>query len=138
MRKHTKPRLAARVPQKPDEINISTSPLLVPTWGSVMGFVDDGEDLRPLEEGAQTSMLSPLVESDRMIIPIRLQDSLMGSIELEENQFGRPWSEDDRELVEGVAEDLALSLQNARSYQLTLQALEEMRDGRQPEKPVPC
>jgi len=126
--KTPKPRLAARVPQKPDEINISTSPLLVPTWGSVMGFVDDGEDLRPLEEGAQTSMLNPLVESDRMIIPIRLQDSLMGSIELEENQFGRPWSEDDRELVEGVAEDLALSLQNARSYQLTLQALEEMRE----------
>lgn len=121
-------RMATRVPSKPDEINVATSPLLVPTWGDVMGFVDDGEDLRPLEEGAETAMLLPMVENDRLVVPIRLQDSLLGSIELEENQFGRDWSEEDRELVEEVAEDLALSLQNARSYQLTLQALEEMRE----------
>jgi len=121
-------RMTSRLPQKPDEINISTSPLLVPTWGDVMGFVDDGEDLRPIDEGAETAMLHPIVESDRLVVPIRLQDSLLGSIELEENQFGREWSEEDRELVQEVAEDLALSLQNARSYQLTVQALEEMRE----------
>ena len=126
--KPPKPRLAAQVPQKPEDINVSTSPLLVPTWGEVMGFVDDGSNLRPIEEGAQTAMLGPVVEPNRLVVPIKLQDSLLGSIELEENQFGRAWSEEDRELVEGVAQDLALSLQNARSYQLTLQALDEMRE----------
>jgi signal transduction histidine kinase len=63
-----------------------------------------------------------------MIIPITTGDSVLGEITFEEPEEGRIWSESDRELIEEISRQLGLALQDARSYQLTQQALEEMRE----------
>ena len=52
----------------------------------------------------------------------------MGVLEFETAEDGQPWSDDDQALVEAVAQQLGSALQDMRSYQLTQQALEEMRE----------
>jgi signal transduction histidine kinase len=52
-------------------------------------------------------------------------------VEFEEAEEGRNWSPEDRRLAEEVSRQLALALQDARSYQLTEQALDEMREADQ-------
>ena len=46
----------------------------------------------------------------------------------DENEQGRPWNDDDITMALGISEQLAVALQDARSVQLTEQALEEMRE----------
>ena len=48
------------------------------------------------------------------------------------------WSEEDHALARAVAQELAVAFQDARSYQLTQQALVEMREADRLKKPVSC
>ena len=91
-------------------------------WAQAPGYVDAGDGPRPLEAGA-----TPAV-SATMVVPILAQDRLLGVLEFGEHESGRPWTEHDRQLVEAAAQQLALALQDARSYELTQQALEDMRE----------
>jgi signal transduction histidine kinase len=120
--------LAMKLPQEPEEIGVMSTPPLAPTWGSVVGYVDDGEDLQPM--GSQRPITLPTDETDdrKLVIPIQVQDNMLGVIELEENETGRPWTDSDRAVATAIAQDLALTLQDARSRLLTNQALEEMRE----------
>jgi signal transduction histidine kinase/DNA-binding response OmpR family regulator len=92
-------------------------------WARALGYHDNGRTVRAIDsEDAASTETPPLV------IPILSQDRLLGVLEFGEHESGRPWTEDDMLLAEAAAQQLAVALQDTRSYQLTQQALDEMRE----------
>ncbi len=120
-------RLAIAMPLPPDRLDAFASPELAPSWGEVLGFEDDGENVQPLPLSQAPPDINLHTDSERLVVPLRGQDRILGTIELEDKDGG-PWTEEDRALAEALAHEFALALQDARSHQLTQQALEEMRE----------
>jgi GAF domain-containing protein/HAMP domain-containing protein len=52
-------------------------------------------------------------------VPIRLQDQVIGILDVRSPEPGREWSEDEIAIIEAVAERLALALENARLFEET-------------------
>ncbi len=120
-------RLAVRVNQLPEEIEaIDTAPLAA-SWGFVGGYEDDGESVHPIKEMGEEIPAQSYIIDGHLIIPIHIGDTTIGVLEFDEHENGQPWSEDDTALAESLSEQLALTLQDVRSYQLTQQALDELQ-----------
>ena len=62
-----------------------------------------------------------------LVVPFQVQPSEQGLLEIIDDTPGRAWSEDERRLVEQVADQLSLALENARLFQETQAALAETR-----------
>jgi signal transduction histidine kinase len=94
----------------------------------VAGYVDDGRAVRPLQP-AEAGAASDAAGDGRMLqVPIQTPEETLGLLTFEPASDDRRWSEDDQLLAEAVAQQLALSLQDARARQLTERALDEMRE----------
>ena len=126
--RHQKARLAVSVPTPPDAVDSVSVPELAASWGQIMGYEDDQGRLSPIDDADQPVPLIAVHTHDRLVIPLRVQDEIIGIIELDRDDANNPWTNDDRLLVESVANEFAITLQDARSHQLTTQALEEMRE----------
>jgi signal transduction histidine kinase len=118
-------RLAVPIPQPPDELGPFATPPLAPTWGEVTTFVDDGESVTPVSSSSDVTFDE---EDHRLVVPIRVQDVDLGELVFDSRQDGQPWTDEDRALAEAVSQQLAVALQDARSNQLTQNALAEMRE----------
>ncbi|MCJ7569521.1 MAG: GAF domain-containing protein, partial [Anaerolineales bacterium] len=121
-------RMAVALPTPPDAIDAISVPELAASWGQILGYEDDRGNLRPIHDLDQPVALIAVHTQNRLVIPLRVQDEIIGVIELDRNEFDDPWTDEDRILVEAVAHEFAITLQDARSHQLTSQALEEMRE----------
>jgi PAS domain S-box-containing protein len=116
------------LPTPPEQVDASSVPMRAATWGDVLGFEADSNQIRPL---LAPDILPPSEQdrvSDKLITPLRVGDQVIGMIELDQKEDGSPWSDEERALAQAVAQEFAVSLQDARSYQLTQQALVEMRE----------
>jgi signal transduction histidine kinase len=120
--------MAMEIPLPPDLIDASSVPDLAPTWGAIIGYSDDGVDLKPISIPPEMDILEIDPPSHRMVIPLQVQDQIIGVLEIDEKEDGEIWSPENRELAESVAQEFALALQDTRSFQLTEQALDEMRE----------
>lgn len=58
-----------------------------------------------------------------LAVPVDLQDHSLGLLEIIDDSPNRIWSQDDQRLVEQVADQLSLALENARLFQNTQSAL---------------
>ena len=123
-----KSRLAVTLPIPPDSIDAIYAPELAASWGQILGYEDDRGDIRPIDDLDQPIELIAVHTQDRLVIPLRVQDEIIGVIELDGKDADNPWTDEDRILAEAVAHEFAITLQDARSHQLTSQALEEMRE----------
>lgn len=123
-----KSRMAVTLPIPPDSIDAITVPELAASWGQILGYEDDRGNLRPIDDLDQPIQLIAVHTPDRLVIPLRVQDEIIGVIELDGKDADDPWTDEDRVLAEAVAHEFAITLQDARSHQLTSQALEEMRE----------
>ncbi len=121
-------RLVVEVPTPADEIGATTPPKYAPGWGAILGFEDVEGDIHRLEDGKETLETRREQGENRLVIPLQVQDEIIGEIELESKMDGSSWQEEDQALANAIAHELAITLQDARSYQLTQQALEEMRE----------
>jgi len=122
-------RLAVSLPHQPDAVDATAPPPLLAGWGTVPGYELDGDTLRPVAATADSHSLSASTsQGGRLTVPISGPDSPVGVLEFDMPQDGEEWSEEDKQLVEAVAQQLGSALQDMRSYQLTQQALEEMRE----------
>jgi signal transduction histidine kinase len=119
-------RLAVPIPQPPEEVGPFAAPQLAPTWGEVAAFVDDGVEVKPLSPSQDAA--AALDEDHKLVVPIRLQDVDLGELVFDSREDGQPWTDEDRALAEAVSQQLAVALQDARSNQLTQNALAEMRE----------
>jgi signal transduction histidine kinase/DNA-binding response OmpR family regulator len=124
-RKPSAPAYAARTAHDPDVVTVHTPAPIAVTWASSTGYTDNGQAVEALTEEVVPQTEVP---AGALVVPVRSQDAVLGHLELVSSQAGQPWTEDDRLLVEGVAQQLAMAMQDARSYQLTQQALDEMRE----------
>jgi signal transduction histidine kinase/DNA-binding response OmpR family regulator len=117
------------LPQSPDEIGVSSVPTLAPTWGTFPGYSLEMDSIRSL--GPVTDREIPreaIVEGTTLRVPIiGQQDEAIGMVEFERDLNTAPWTENDKALVSAVSQQLALALQDVRSYELTQHALDEMR-----------
>ncbi len=123
-----KSRMAVTLPTPPDAIDAISVPELAASWGQILGYEDDRGNLRPIDDIDQPVQLIAVHTHDRLVIPLRVQDEIIGVIELDGKDADDPWTDEDRILAEAVAHEFAITLQDARSHQLTSQALEEMRE----------
>lgn len=58
-------------------------------------------------------------QSAALAVPIKLRDQVIGVLDLQETDENRSWLEDEITLVEAVAEQLGLALENARLFEQT-------------------
>jgi signal transduction histidine kinase/CheY-like chemotaxis protein len=93
-----------------------------------VGFVDSEGALRAYSVAAGLPPARMIHTRDQLFVPLRIQDRPLGFLEMEKKQDGLPFDQDDIALVEGVLQQLALAIQDARVMQLTRSALEEMRE----------
>ncbi len=121
-------RMTMEIPLPPDQIDATSVPALAPTWGTIIGYSDDGVDIKPISMPPDMDILETDPPSHRMVIPLQVQDQIIGVLEIDEKEDGESWSTEDLELAESVAHEFALALQDTRSFQLTEQALDEMRE----------
>jgi PAS domain S-box-containing protein len=120
--------LVVEVPTPPEEIGATTPAIYAPSWGAILGFEDEEGQIQPIHESRDPRITLSEDRDDHLVIPLQVQDEIIGVIELDSRDDAGPWSEEDRALANAIAHELAITLQDARSYQLTQQALEEMRE----------
>ncbi len=60
-----------------------------------------------------------------LTVPVHLQDSPIGHLEIVDETPNRVWTDDDRRLVEEVADQLSLALENAQLFAQTQKALDQ-------------
>ena len=122
----TPQRLVVPVPQPPEEMGPFATPRLALTWGEATGFLDDGASVTPIAPSSAAPIGDE--EDHRLVVPISVQDIDLGELVFDAREDGLPWTEEDRALAEAVSLQLAVALQDARSNQLTQNALVEMRE----------
>ena len=113
-----------------DDAHLATLKYLSPGifWGETAGYLADEMGARPLTLPDDGIALDDVPDENTLRIPIRDQERVLGVIELEKSLDVDQWDVEEKDIAEGVAKDLALALQSARTYQLTQQALDEMRE----------
>ncbi|KAM3096184.1 SpoIIE family protein phosphatase [Phormidesmis sp. 146-35] len=62
-----------------------------------------------------------------LAVPLTYQQDLLAILSLHQAEGDRPWSKEDIELIEGVAEQAALAISQAKLYQRTQQQAEQIR-----------
>jgi GAF domain-containing protein len=75
------------------------------------GYVDGPAGLVPAEEGG---MPAPVSAGNVLSVPLKLRGEPIGVLEFYHEDALRAWSEDERALVEALADQAALALENAR------------------------
>ena len=87
------------------------------------GFVFDGKQVLPLEEGSRREQLKAAVKtgslslekvSSTIAVPIKLRGQLIGVLDVRSKNGQRQWTRDEVTLLEAAAERAALALENAR------------------------
>ena len=116
------------VPTPPEQLDATSVPMRAATWGDVLGFEADSNQIRPIVSPEALPPSEQDRASDILVTPLRVGDQVIGMIELDQKEDGGSWSDEERALAQAVAQEFAVSLQDARSYQLTQQALVEMRE----------
>lgn len=121
-------KIAVRLPLEPSQVDVTSPPSIAPTWGGMHGFEEDDAGMRPILNPLSELQQTTRADEIRLQVPIRIQEHVLGVLDFEAEADSRAWQESDLALVEAVAEDLALALQDARTFQLSQQALDEMRE----------
>ncbi len=121
-------RMVVEMPTPAAEIGATTPVKIAAGWGAILGYEDSDGDVQPIQEPIEPRAILSEDTGGRLVIPLQVQDEIIGVIELEGREDGSLWQDDDRALANAIAHELAITLQDARSYQLTQQALEEMRE----------
>ena len=67
------------------------------------------------------------VEPATLVAPIRLRDEIIGTLGLQELEGDRRWTDDEVALVEAVADQMALAIENARLLETTRRRAERER-----------
>jgi GAF domain-containing protein/CheY-like chemotaxis protein len=87
---------------------------IIPANGpySVSGEASISKRISVVKDASQESQAT-------VAVPVKLQDQFMGILEIVDDSPNRIWNEDELRLVEQVADQLALALENARLFQET-------------------
>lgn len=118
-------------PQSEQTASKSTHPGDKKHMAPALGYEGHGDELIPIQESSTQVPEETQIDSDILRVPIHSREGPLGVLEFEAPEGGREWTPEDQLLVEAVAQQLAGALLDARSKELTEQALEEMRQADQ-------
>jgi len=62
-----------------------------------------------------------------LVVPVALRDQVFGALGLQEGETGRQWTDDEVALIEAVATQMALAIENARLLEGTRRRAERER-----------
>ncbi len=92
--------------------------------------IDDDPLIRSVLETRQPELV-PSEENDgsstKLVVPLICQQDMLAIMSLSQDSSGKSWPPEDIELIEGVAEQAALALSQAKLYQRTQEQAEQMR-----------
>ena len=83
-------------------------------------------DQEPSGDHKGSLALVPSPSPGSLAVPVRLQEQAKGLLEIVDDDPQRRWSDDERRLVEQVADQLSLALENARLFQAEQQRANEL------------
>lgn len=63
----------------------------------------------------------------RLVVPLTYQQDFLGILSLQRSSQQQPWSTEDTELIQGVAEQASLAISQAKLYRRTQEQAEQMR-----------
>lgn len=111
------------------ERDVDLAALRSPAWGSAHGYELETDRVRMIPAIAKEEIpRSPQLREHILRVPIIGQEgTAIGVFEFERSIEEDPWTQHHQELVTEVSIQLALALYDARSYELTQQALDEMQ-----------
>lgn len=75
----------------------------------------------PVANGAQQKEVDEGQRTGALVAPVKLRESIIGSLQLHPLQEGRSWTEDDLAIVEAVVDELAQTAENLRLFEETRQ-----------------
>ncbi len=121
--------LSAPLEQTARNARISEAPVRRPKASGIQPRSPKESSVQKAERVAQPKKRAERVTGDQttLAIPFQVQQNEIGLVEIIDDTPGRTWSDDERRLVEQVADQLALALENARLFQETQAALTETR-----------
>jgi signal transduction histidine kinase/CheY-like chemotaxis protein/putative methionine-R-sulfoxide reductase with GAF domain len=103
----------------------SPAPADPETWQKA--FAQREVNIEPLQaQGQAAPAPSPPAGPGSMAVPVILEAEAKGLLEIIDDDPQRRWSEDERRLVEQVADQLSLALENARLFQAEQQRASEL------------
>jgi signal transduction histidine kinase/DNA-binding response OmpR family regulator len=73
------------------------------------------------------ALQAPSVQA-ALAVPLTLRGQVIGALDLYETDQPRQWSQDDIALVEGVADQVALAIENARAYAELQKTAEQLKE----------
>jgi len=82
-----------------------------------LGYVDGPDGLIPT--GDESLATAPASATGGLAVPIKLRGESIGVLEFSDEDALHTWSEDERDLVEALADQAALALENARLFEET-------------------
>jgi signal transduction histidine kinase len=92
------------------------------------GFLVEEDEVVPTDIEVESMVEDIQIDGAILKVPIRTPDEILGVIEFDAGTDGKGWFPEDASLAEEISQQLALALQDARTHQLTTQALDEMRE----------
>jgi signal transduction histidine kinase/DNA-binding response OmpR family regulator/putative methionine-R-sulfoxide reductase with GAF domain len=95
------------------------------SWQSTSPDQESSEDPADTPNEGQ-SLALPSSSAGSLAVPVRLQEETNGLLEIVDEDPRRQWSDDERRLVEQVADQLSLALENARLFQAEQQRASEL------------
>ena len=121
--------LSVPLEQTAGKARISEAPVRRPKAAGIQPRSPKDSSVQKAERAAQPKRRAERVTGDQttLAIPFQVQKNEIGLVEIIDDTPGRTWSDDERRLVEQVADQLALALENARLFQETQAALTETR-----------
>ncbi|MEO0826986.1 MAG: response regulator [Cyanobacteria bacterium J06642_9] len=115
----------AAFPQTPrSQVPIAGNPVLQQLLATQQPVVIDDLDQHPELAVQDIPMRSPA--KALLIVPLIVDQQIIGSISLRQTQRSRHWRIDEVELAQAVASQAALAVQQARLYQKTRQQAEQL------------
>jgi PAS domain S-box-containing protein len=112
-----------------EDTELFQSAPLATSWEPPIGFAFQNGEIQSIGAPDPSNLItSPEISNGKLRIPILgQQNSILGVMEFERSEDQPAWTEDERDLANTISEQLAHAIQDTRSYQLTEQALDEMR-----------
>jgi GAF domain-containing protein/HAMP domain-containing protein len=88
------------------------------------GYVYDYGKILPIPKSDQPALGEIVTDGQKLSVPLNLRGQVIGLFDLEETEQGRQWSEEEINLVNAVADQVALALENARLIEETTRRAE--------------
>lgn len=101
---------------------------LYPRYSTSGGFTLDEDGFNTIAGSLEEAPVEPVIKDGVLHLPIQSGSTILGVLELERSPDEQGWTEEEVELLHNLGAQLASAVQDARAYELTLKALEEMQE----------